>query len=288
MSTIRGKGAICAAFAVAVLLGGACSGGGGNVTSGSDAGAGADTSRGGGGGGCTTNAECASKVPPTKPANCAEGTCNTLQGTCVFSAKDEDGDGHPAFDCKSTNGVAVVAGDDCNDHDANLYPGHSESCKTLADGGAAGSNYCAPGKMSCNADGTQTACENTTVCSNSACVNEKCVGTCTPGVEQCDGNSGVQTCTSTGMWSAPVACTGTACISKGTTASCQGSCSPGSAACSGTQPETCVGGMWTNNGAACSGSTPVCDDSDGTCVTCAANALGCAGAQPQHERRHMS
>src|SRR5271165_2603256 len=82
---------------------------------------------------CTTDSDCASAAPPTTPEACATGTCSA--GACVFSAMDQDGDGHPAAHCTSTNGIAIQVGDDCNDRDPNLYPGHPESCSALPDGG---------------------------------------------------------------------------------------------------------------------------------------------------------
>jgi hypothetical protein len=115
MSAIRWSRSILGVGVLALSLGtGACSGNGGSaspqkVEGSGGGGAGADASPDATTGGvmaCATDAQCASQVPPTTPTSCASGTCNVLQGVCVFSAKDEDGDGHPAANCKSTNGVA--------------------------------------------------------------------------------------------------------------------------------------------------------------------------------------
>ena len=113
-----------------------------------------------------------------------------MTGTCTFAAKDEDGDGHPAFNCKATNGVLIQDGDDCNDHDANLYPGHPEPCSASVDGGVI-ANPCKQGLISCLSDGTESACIGTVVCTNQACVNQTCVGQCASGRTECVGNEHV-------------------------------------------------------------------------------------------------
>jgi hypothetical protein len=107
---------------------------------------------------CTTDTDCASRVPPTSPPDCAVGTCSAIQGECVFSAKDEDGDGFPAFDCKSTTGVAIVNGADCNDRDPSLYPGHPEACSLPSSEGGS-SSECSQGRIACLPDGSESPCQ---------------------------------------------------------------------------------------------------------------------------------
>ncbi|HSY21885.1 MAG TPA: hypothetical protein VK841_07215 [Polyangiaceae bacterium] len=117
-----------------------------------------------GGGPCRADSDCASQVPPTAPPGCAAGRCDVLEGTCTFVALDRDGDGHAAADCASTNGVPIDVGDDCNDEDAELYPGHSENCSANPQGTAiawptgAPTGICEYGQVSCLASGAVSAC----------------------------------------------------------------------------------------------------------------------------------
>jgi formylglycine-generating enzyme len=235
---------------------------------------------------CTTNADCAARVPPTTPAGCATGTCNAVQGVCVFSAKDEDGDGHPANNCVSTNGVTIVEGDDCNDHDPNLYPGHPKVCSSTENGGTPSGTLCVQGLLTCLPNGTESPCTGTVACVDQACVSGICTGSCSPGQTQCNGQQ-PQVCDTTGHWQndgqmcgSSQTCVGGVGSDAGGTASCQGGCSPGQTTCSGTQPQSCVGGVWQNTGSACSESTPECYQ--GACVMCTPATVGCgADQQPQ-------
>jgi formylglycine-generating enzyme required for sulfatase activity len=212
---------------------------------------------------CTTDVECAAQVPPTAPANCATGTCNT-QGVCVFSARDEDGDGHRAYGCQSTTGAAIDDGDDCNDHDPNVYPGHAEACSTSEDGGVPPGTMCAEGFLSCLPDGTESPCTGTVACVNQACVNGTCRGVCAPPQTECLGQQ-PQVCDAIGTWqNSGAACSGSTpvCLDGGCT-----TCSPGAVQCEGQQPQVCDATQaWQNSGAACSGSTPVC--LNGACAAC--------------------
>jgi hypothetical protein len=114
---------------------------------------------------CSSDADCAASAPATTPASCAVGKCDALQGKCSFVAVDHDGDGHPTARCQVTGGGDVQVGDDCNDDDPNLYPGHPESCSTNADGTAitwptgAPTGACHFGQVQCLTDGTVSACQ---------------------------------------------------------------------------------------------------------------------------------
>ncbi len=163
-------------IALAVALStGSCSGGSsGTHDTGGDGGAGSDATTTS----CTTDAQCLATVPPTTPASCATGKCNAVQGTCEYVAKDEDGDGHAAANCKSNSGVMVSPGDDCNDHDPKLYPGHPESCSTAEDGGMLPADVC-KAQFTCLTNGTESPCTATLTCNaGESCVMAKCTGGC--------------------------------------------------------------------------------------------------------------
>ncbi len=224
-----------AALALALSLA-SCSGGSSDVAS-SDGGPGDDSTASGGA--CKVDADCAARVPSTAPADCAVGKCDPLQGQCAFTAKDQDGDGHPAANCKATGGGVVQPGDDCDDNNPQLFPGQPQSCTASPDGGTA-VDACKTGQIKCLPDGTKSSCTGTVICNEQACVAGACIGTCTPGQTQCSSN-GVQTCTSTGAWSDPVSCGSSTCVSG----ACAGTCSAGSLQCSGNGVQTCSGsGMW--------------------------------------------
>jgi hypothetical protein len=254
------------AIAVALFTG-SCSSGCGDAGAGTASKDGGASGSGSSGGvtdatvGCATDGDCAASVPPTiaSPgvgANCATGKCNVLQGVCEYVAKDEDGDGHPAANCESTNGISIREGDDCNDQDPNLYPGHPEACTPPADAGTMTSIPCT-GQVSCLASGEESPCVVMTSCTNQACVNGLCAGTCQPGSTQCESN-GVSTCSSGGTWGEPEPCDASTCISSAGRASCMGDCAASDTGCSGVQPTVCVNGQWQPSGPACSGNTASC------------------------------
>ena len=81
---------------------------------------------------------------------------------------------------------------------------------------------------------------------------------CAPGKRQCNGNA-VQTCSASGRWGNPAACSNQVC-SNGV---CTGVCAPGSTRCSGNAVQTCnSSGQWASS-VACS--NQVC--SNGVCVS---------------------
>jgi hypothetical protein len=208
MSVRRTCWVLSAVAAIALIGGEACSSGSSGAAGGNPGGpdASSDTGSSGDGIACTTNADCEAKVPPTTPASCATGTCNSVQGLCTFTAKDDDGDGHLAANCASTNGVAIQTGDDCNDNDPNLYAGHPSSCPTPGDAGA---GFCG-GKVSCRSDGTESPCTATSTCtSTQVCSSNTCTTGCRIGgmvylASQSDPTDACQVCSpshSTSSWS---------------------------------------------------------------------------------------
>lgn len=58
--------------------------------------------------------------------SCTEDSCSHLVNGCQFKAPDADGDGHADASCKSEQGEAL--GDDCDDEDAERFPGNQEIC----------------------------------------------------------------------------------------------------------------------------------------------------------------
>jgi hypothetical protein len=231
--------------------------------------AGADATSGdssGGSGGCQTQADCDKQLPQTNPPNCATATCDVLSGQCSFAAKDEDGDMHTAAKCAAVGGGHILTGDDCDDHDANLYPGHPKDCATLPDGGVPGS-ACSKGAVSCRDDGSLSACENAVFCdADKTCVDSKCAGMCGPGQTQCSSDlTGVETCDESGAWGSSVACMDETCGSSGGIARCGGTCTNNASGSCGLElhalgacasgTTTCTGGVW----GACS-VTPAAND----------------------------
>jgi hypothetical protein len=117
------SGASAAGGAKDVAGGGASSvGGAGGATAGK--GGGADTGGSAGdtaGEACTSNNDCVSLVPQTKPADCARGVCTN--GACHFVAKDFDGDGEPTNKCAPVSQTDVIElGADCDDSDPKISP----------------------------------------------------------------------------------------------------------------------------------------------------------------------
>ena len=301
MSSIRWTWSLSGVVAIGLALSaGSCSSGSSGAGAngpGTDGGSSGDATTT-----CTTDAQCAASVPATTPANCATGKCNVVQGACEYVAKDQDGDGHTAASCKSSGSVPVQAGDDCNDQDPNLYPGHPESCTPRFDGGAADAGYCPVGQISCLSDGTESECSmscspckhgelgcngtqpqqcNSTgtgwsnlgsACSGmttGVCLRGGCVA-CTPGAGQCVGASPAQqpqTCDAMGTWqNAGIACASNQTCVLGV---CTGVCAPGQTQCSGNSLETCnTSGQWS--GAACAS---LC--CGGACVDAETDANNC-------------
>lgn len=236
----------------------------------------------------------------TEPAACAEVTC--VGGNCLYKAKDEDQDGHPAAKCRSKNGIAITPGDDCDDKDSQLFPGHDKPCAEAEDGTALSFPTATPvgdcklGTKSCNPDGTVSACKGAvgpqavTTCTpekDEACTgnpSEKCP--CTPGTSQPCGGPAVGNCK---VGSA-------ACDTNGVLGACVGSVAPAARDCGSANDMDCNGAA-DNAEAGCQcpggggpGATRGCNghaqDGVGAChagsQTCvaagpSANWTGCAG-----------
>lgn len=130
--------------------GGGAGGAGGSATGGASSGGGGT---GGTAVGCTTDADCEAKLPATEPLNCAAANCDLVLKTCNFIAKDEDGDGHAAAQCKAIGSGSVDTGDDCDDTDKNVYPGSTATPCTAGLGEclASGVETCINGVAGCSA-----------------------------------------------------------------------------------------------------------------------------------------
>ena len=73
---------------------------------------------------CSTGLCIEGQAPCTAVNDCGESeTCDDGNDVCVLpTSSDEDGDGHARIAC---------GGDDCDDQDANNFPGNTEVCDAL-------------------------------------------------------------------------------------------------------------------------------------------------------------
>jgi hypothetical protein len=79
---------------------------------------------------CSVESDCA--LPQTDPAGCARAACSG--GRCVYSARDEDGDGHASLLCAPVDPEGTIrVGDDCDDHAKAIHPQAAELCNGLDD-----------------------------------------------------------------------------------------------------------------------------------------------------------
>jgi hypothetical protein len=319
------------AIAVAAIWAGACGGSGGDdggplpgdggtaagPGTGAAPGQGGSPGRGGSSGmggspgtgnapGCQTDADCAAALPQTDPPGCATGSCQS--GSCLFKAKDSDGDTYAAANCRSLGSVSVEAGLDCDDADADVYPGASEQCNDKDDDcDGLTDNDIPPSSESCSrperpagADpDVEEMCQQT---GNKTCVAGEWSG-CTAAAKQPEPDS--PTCDGKSYDCDFVANTGCGCTS-GQTEACtttDGKSCPGMRSCSAGQWSECTAtgtcvcangateGCTTTNPAGCSG-TRTCTNNQwgacnpsGTCVcgtgqsqSCTAQ-FGCPGVQ---------
>jgi hypothetical protein len=127
---------------------------------------------------------------------CTTDRCES--GVCAHGQPDDDGDGHAPLACN---------GDDCDDHNASIFPGHGEACSDGVDNdcngvadcfdpACAGGQSCgcnpAPGGESCT-NGKDDDCNGLVDCKDPACSGNPACGcapteTCDDGVDDdCDG-----------------------------------------------------------------------------------------------------
>ncbi|HEY3252537.1 MAG TPA: hypothetical protein VGJ91_01265, partial [Polyangiaceae bacterium] len=144
------------------------------------------------------------------PSDCAIATCDPVSDSCVFTARDADGDGHRAASCAAT-GLEINGGDDCDDSDPMVYPTKTAVCSETAAGksvsfpGGSPKGTCSLGTKVCQADGKFGACTGVIAPATTDCTsandkdcdgkadNTEC-GVCTAGqTAACyDGPSGSQ------------------------------------------------------------------------------------------------
>lgn len=134
---------------------------------------------------CATAADC-----PDIEGACMQESCEAATATCAYTPLDSDGDGHSPQICVS------VQGDDCNDADADVYPGAPELCRLnsedaptdddcdgVIDGQAdpCGSEVgaCVTGTNTC-VDGEWSGCEGGVLPTQESCNNED---------DDCDGDT---------------------------------------------------------------------------------------------------
>jgi hypothetical protein len=131
------------------------------------------TSSGTGGAPCMTSQQC------DDFDGCTTDTC--VDGICDFKLRDDDDDGHVADVCR---------GDDCNDLNPNVFPGHAEVCADGSDNDCNGLIDCvdpvceglpscgcvpSPGGESC-ANGLDDDCDMTVDCNDSECIGTPACG----------------------------------------------------------------------------------------------------------------
>ncbi|MBI4705113.1 MAG: hypothetical protein HY744_28740, partial [Deltaproteobacteria bacterium] len=119
------------------------------------------------------------------PADCDDYDACTLDtckgGKCSYAPRDLDQDGHVDVAC---------GGDDCNDLNPNVFPGHQEICNDAADNNCNGVADCldpacklapgcgcvpAPGGENCT-NGKDDDCDQTVDCNDTDCMNTPACG----------------------------------------------------------------------------------------------------------------
>ncbi len=237
--------------------GGGAGGTGATGTGATGTGATGATGTGATGGGpaidCQTAADCAAQMPATTPAGCADASCDTVLGKCVFKARDDDGDGHAKANCVASGGGVIEVGDDCDDADANTYPG-------AWDGPADGSNpdRCDTKDQDCdgNADDEQAAGGKSCACdpSNPPKCSDSSQGTAIPGLDS--SKDGVGIC-KLGVRE---------CV-NGVAGACNGAVGPAEKNCASEADNDC-------NGTADKSETSACQCQSGQTQSCQTGQLG--------------
>jgi hypothetical protein len=222
-----------------------------------------------------------------------------------------DGTVGPAADGGGTGAVGVL-GSACSSEDAGACAGNAQKITLRCTGSWTQASTCpsdqncdstpgatqgtcapidplcagqTPGATVCGSNATVVRCGPDLVssspvatCTGQACIAGACAGSCTPRATQCSigdggGGGGVETCSSTGTWSAPIACTNSTCSAG----ACTGTCTPGTSQCSGNAAvQTC--GSSGMLGAATRCTDQACAQSGGTasCTgVCAPGATQC-------------
>jgi hypothetical protein len=77
---------------------------------------------------CSAASTCAAGTAPTctDGIGCTNDVCVEARRACESTPPDADHDGHADGTCRGTDGVPL--GDDCDDGDANRFPGNPETC----------------------------------------------------------------------------------------------------------------------------------------------------------------
>jgi len=222
-----------------------------------------DTDCGGSCGGCGIGSACKGDADCIAPASarcinskCAAASCS--DGVKNGNETDKDCGGSCAKRCAVDQGCAVNG--DC------LLPdsGHCSGTKCVAagclDGLENGTETDKDCGGSCAADcANGLGCGMDSDCASAACLNTACVA-CKPTTKICV-NSSTQTCSATGTWDSPVACT----VTNGT-ANCTGagvcglqSCNPGFGNCDNSLQTGCETNL----------------NAPATCGTACSNRLAC-------------
>jgi hypothetical protein len=195
------------------------------------------------------------------------------------AASEAGFDGTLAADSQPTgvDGAADARGDaadgspDSPDGYVGSFDASDGGVQNCPDGGCGDGGSCLLGEIECVATDAGPGLAEIWVCDSTGTYHFGCVdyctvsgcsghGVCAPTSTQCWDN-GVQTCTPSGLWGAPVPCVNQACVSG----TCVGECAPGTSQCADGGALTCdPNGVWTS---------PACDG--GACdagMTCQVDA----------------
>jgi len=230
---------------------------------------------------------------PGTPVDCSDGDactddrCDDAARGCVYTTKDDDGDGFGDVACDEVGGIPAT---DCNDDSPDIFPGSAEVCNGADDdcnGICDDSFTCCRGELgTCT---TSCGTEGTRVCNNSCAWD-----VCSPPAEVCNGMDDDCNGTADDVFACVMgdtrSCT-TSCGSAGTQ-TCDGTCGWGDCVapaetcngvdddCSGAADDTfdCVAGTTVACTTSCDSiGTQTCDSSSCTLGSCVPPAEGCTG-----------